>query len=56
MVIATTLGLSANGLQELAAKYSKTCLALVEANVTDVASSKKAAEEVATLFLTVSTT
>ena len=48
--IATTLGLSANGLQELAAKYPKTCLALVKLNVTNVASIKKAAEEVAMLL------
>ena len=50
LVIATARGLSAKGLQELAAKYSKTCLAPVELNVTDVASIKKAAEEVATLL------
>ena len=49
MVIATTLGLSANGLQELAAKYPKTCLALLKLNV-NVASIKKAAEEVERLL------
>ena len=49
-VIATARDVSAKSLQELTAKYPKTRLALVELNVTDVASIKKAAEEVATLL------
>lgn len=49
-VIATARDLSAKGLQEVAANYPETRLALVELNVADVASIKKAAEEVATLL------
>ncbi|EDR12976.1 uncharacterized protein LACBIDRAFT_312065 [Laccaria bicolor S238N-H82] len=49
-VIATARDIRAKGLQELASKYPKTRLALIELNVTDVASIEKAAEEVATLL------
>lgn len=49
-VIATARDLSAKDLQEVAANYPETRLALVELNVADVASIKKAAEEVATLL------
>jgi NAD(P)-dependent dehydrogenase (short-subunit alcohol dehydrogenase family) len=49
-VIATARDISAKGLKELAAKYPKTRLALVELDVTDVTSIKKAAEEVTTLL------
>jgi len=49
-VIATARDLSVKALQELAEIYPTTRLALVELNVTDVASIKKAAEEVATLL------
>ncbi|KIJ97239.1 glycosyltransferase family 39 protein [Laccaria amethystina LaAM-08-1] len=49
-IYTTARDLSVKGLQELAAKYPKTRLALIELNVTDVASIKKASEEVATLL------
>ena len=49
-VIGTARDLSAKALQELAAIYPKNRLALIELDITDITSVKKASEEAAALL------
>lgn len=49
-VIGTARDLSSKGLQELAAIYPKDRLALIELDITNITSVKKAAEEAAALL------